>query len=160
MTKPTAEECITLIRRMERRFSSGNPSVWQALETREKHYYQTVEADPPMLEGYESHAFQSSILRDTWMKYRSRLVENPFLPQCSAPRPSATMDKVAADCELYLQTLVDDARALTGDDIQGMLADGMGIYNYGVLHCYLSDDEMNAASAKLDYEETDDNESD
>src|ERR1043165_1480999 len=112
---------------MERRFSSGNPSVWQALETREKHYYTTIEAAPPMLEGYESHAFQSSILRDTWMKYRSRLVENSAMAQCAAmPGAGAVKEKLASNGELYLQSLWDENRSRYGDDIQGMLADGMG----------------------------------
>lgn len=154
--KPAREHCLTLIKRIQQRFGTGSPALWDVLDRREQHYYQTPEADPPMLEGYESHAWQSSILRDTWMKYRARLVENSWMAQLSAPRPSATMDAIAADCELYIQTMFDDLRARTGVDVQGMLADGMGIYNYGVLHCYLADDDLNAASADMDFEEVDD----
>ena len=155
-TEPKLDDCKTLIDRMSRRFGEGAPSVWQVIDVREQHYYQTVEADPPMLAGYESHVWQSSILRDTWTKYRARLTENPWTPQLSAPRPSAAMDAVAADAEMYLQWLFDELKARTGDDIQGLLADGMGIYNYGVLHAYPADDDLNKSSADMDFEEVDD----
>lgn len=141
----------TVIDRIQERFQP----LWDVLETREKFYYQDPSVDPPMLEGYESHAWQSSILRDTWTKFRSRLVENEFQPQIHAPRPSAVLDKKASDAELALTSMFSDLRTRTGDHIQGLLADGMGIYNYGVLHAYLSDEDMNKASGEMDYEETD-----
>ena len=43
----------------------------------------------------------------------------------------------------------------TGEDIQGYLADGQGIYGYGVLHCYLEDQELAKKAAETDYEEYD-----
>lgn len=155
MSQLSLDQFQVLKRRMLDRFAGGNPSVWEVVRTREQHYYQAPEADPPMIEGYESHTWQSSILRDTWTKYRARLTENPWSPQLSAPRSSPTLDATAADCELYLQTMFADLRSSTGDDLQGLLADGMGIYNYGILHCYLADDALNAASARLDYDERD-----
>jgi hypothetical protein len=80
---------------MVRRFS-GDGRLWDVCTQREKHYYQMPEANPPMIQGYKEHARQSSILRDTHIKYRARMTENEWRPQFKAARKSATLDAKAS----------------------------------------------------------------
>lgn len=152
MTEKMAEEQVqTLIDRMVKRFQP----LWDVVITRQKHYYQDPQVDPPMLEGYEGHARQVSILRDTLIEGKARLLENPWQPQVSAPKKSATLEDAASNAELAFVTQFDDLFSNTGIDLQGALVDGLYRDCYGVLHWYLADQEMNAKAAEIDYEEDD-----
>jgi hypothetical protein len=151
LNKLTEEQTWTLIERMTRRFQP----LWDTVTLRQKHYYQMQEVDPPMLEGYEGHARQVSILRDTLIEGKARLQENAFQLQVSAPKKGATLEENASNAELALVTMFDDLFANTGIDLQGGLIDGLYRDCYGVLHWYLADTDMNAAAAEVDYEETD-----
>jgi hypothetical protein len=151
MNKLTEEQTWTLIERMTKRFQP----LWDTVTLRQKHYYQMQEVDPPMLEGYEGHARQVSILRDTLIEGKARLQENPWQPQVSAPKKGAKLEENASNAELAQVTMFDDLFANTGIDLQGGLIDGLYRDCYGVLHWYLADTDMNAAAADVDYEETD-----
>ena len=155
MTEKMAEEQVqTLIDRLVKRFTP----LWDVVITRQKHYYQVAETgiDPPMLEGYEGHARQVSILRDTLIEGKARLLENAWQPQVSAPKKSAKLEDAASNAELAMVTQFDDLFSNTGIDLQGALVDGLYRDCYGVLHWYLADQEMNAAAAEIDYKEDDD----
>src|SRR6187549_2689344 len=114
------ESAKKIIDRVWKRFS-GTESLHPVVTTRQKHFHQVAEKgiDPPMLEGYEGHARQVSILRDTHVKLRARLTENEWRPQISAPKRSATLETKASDAELSLVTMFSELRTNTGIDLQG-----------------------------------------
>ena len=154
MGKLEETDALLIRDRIIKRFS-GPGRMWDVCKVREQHYYQTPEADPPMIPGYEAHARQTSILRDTHVKYRARMTENEWRAQFTPAKTTQTTKSLASHAEAVFLQGFDELRSQTGIDIQGALADGQGIYGYGVLHAYLADEAINVRSAAVDYAERD-----
>ncbi len=149
------EDCKRLITRLWDRFSANEDSVHQVVRVRQQHYYNDPTQNPPVLKGWEGHAHQTTMLRNELVRLVSRLTENGWRPDLSAPRPSSNLEKQASDCELALVTMADDILNATGHDIQNGLAYGLGRDNYGVLHWRLNDEVYDDLDS-LDYDEIDD----
>lgn len=141
--------CEGIIKRMIQRFS-GEGKLWDVVRERQKHYYRDVAVDPPMLTGYEGHARQVTILRDTLIEARARLCENEWKVEVSPPKPGAKLAERASRAEMALGAMFEDIETQSGVNIQGALVDGLYRDCYGVLHWYLADGAMQAASVDLD----------
>lgn len=149
------EACIKLIQDLHLRFGEhGSDPVHKVDRTRTEHYFNEPSQDPPMLKGYEAHARQWTGLRDKNTELTSRLCANPILPDVMAPRPSATLEGQASDCEAALLVMQDEWEEEDGVSPQALVADGVGRLSAVGLHWYLNLSVFDGLE-KLDYDEAD-----
>src|SRR3990167_2951721 len=145
----TYEECKRRIKKLRDRFE-GEKGLHERIAFRDGHYYNRPEVDPVMGADWQHAKMQTTILRDTHMKFRARMLENAWKPEMSAGSDTPTGQATANEAEWLISQGFAELADKTGVDIQGELVDGMKTC-VGVLHWEVLDYED-----APDYEETDD----
>ena len=158
-------DAFTLFERFE-----GNRGLHAKVRWRMQHFYldpavdplmpgSTRTADGKMKPGrWQNAATQTTWVQDTFFKWKSRMMENPFRIEGRAMVDTIPNKAKANNAEALLVQGFEFIRERTGIDIQANLVDAKGYKAAGVLHWRI--DESAYKANMPDYEETDDTETD
>lgn len=136
MIQPTPMDCdqvkaksTTLRRRYE-----GTGKLHDKIRFRRLHYHNRPEVDPLLPDIWAHAVEQTTLLEDTHLDMKSRLLENRWMAQCTPAKETAAGKSQAEKGEEALVFLFDTYQKRTGIDIQADLIDCMGIDGPGYLH--------------------------
>ena len=144
-TKATAT-----LRRLLETFSTGRKSVGgQGIPSgsgrfaqlhaeclsRDNHFYNAPAADPKFQPPFENaQTFQSDVLRDTYSKGRSRMLEHPPVIRVVPKRNIQKQRDAASAVERWMNDGLREVEEKRGYRIQGHLFHGQAVHWAGVLH--------------------------
>lgn len=163
------QEVKDRLKKLFERFE-GNRGLHAKVRWRMQHFYldpavdplmpgSTRTADGKMKPGrWQSAATQTTWVQDTFFKWKSRMMENPFRIEGRAMVDTIPNKAKANNAEALLVQGFEFIRERTGIDIQANLVDAKGYKAAGVLHWRI--DESAYKANMPDYEETDDTETD
>ena len=152
----SVEELGVLIAQLYSKAEFGG--LHERVGNRKKHYHNVAGegpggADPPLPAPFkDAQRYQSDFIRQQFVRLNARLSENDWVPHCKPLEVNEKTKKAADQWEKYLRLGFDQLREEDGLDLQGGLTEGLGLWVYGIAHCYKRVDKI---AGLPDYEYSD-----